>query len=122
LIYSLGKDPRGRRAEQLLAEGGVISVQILNEFSDVARRKIRMSWDDVKQALQVIHIFCPDPLPITLDTHQEALAITEKYGYRIYDALIVTSALEAKCTILFSEDMQDGQLIANRLKIRNPFK
>lgn len=81
-----------------------------------------MSWGEVQLGLETIEILCPDPLPITLDTHKEALAIAGKYGYRIYDALIVASALEAKCTILYSEDMQDGQLIANRLKIRNPFK
>jgi|ERR1700722_3576786 len=69
LLYSLGaKDPRGCRAEQLLLEGGVVSVQVLNEFSDVAHRKNRMSWSDVRQALQEIQFFCPDPSPITMDT------------------------------------------------------
>jgi predicted nucleic acid-binding protein len=80
-----------------------------------------MPWDEVRFAIENIKALCPDPLPITLDTHREASAIAEKYGYRIYDALIVASALEARCTILYSEDMQDGQVIDRRLTIRNPF-
>lgn len=123
LIYSLGaQDPRGRRAEQLLLEGGVVSVQVLNEFCDVARRKIRMSWDDVRQALRAIQFFCPDPVPITVDTHEHALIIAEGHDIRIYDALILASALATNCTSLYTEDLQDGQVIDHRLTIRNPFR
>ena len=114
-------DPRSHHAEELIAEGGKVSVQVLNEFAAVARRKTSMAWGEVQLALESIQILCPGPLPITLDTHQEALAIAEKYGFKIYDALIVASALEARCTILYSEDMQDGQVIDRRLTIRNPF-
>jgi predicted nucleic acid-binding protein len=122
LIYSLGNDPRGLRAEQLLAGGGVISVQILNEFSDVARRKIRMSWDHVKEALRVIQFFCPHPIPITMDTHEQAVIIADRHDIRIYDALILASALATNCTTLYTEDLQDGQVIEGRLTIRNPFR
>jgi predicted nucleic acid-binding protein len=122
LIYSLGNDSRARRAEQLLSEGGVVSVQILNEFCDVARRKIRLSWDDVRHALREIQIFCPDPVLITLDTHERALTIAERHDIRIYDALILASALETNCTTLYTEDLQDGQVIDRRLTIRNPFR
>lgn len=121
LIYSLGKDPRGRRAEQLLSEGGTVSVQILNEFADVARRKVHMSWDEVKQALHLILFFCPDPVPITMNTHEHALIIAEGHDIRIYDALILASALGTGCTTLYTEDLQDGQVIDHRLTIRNPF-
>ena len=122
LIYSMGKDARARLAEQLLSDGGVVSVQILNEFCDVARRKIRLSWDDVRQALREIQIFCPDPVPITMDTHQHASIIAERHDIRIYDALILASALATKCTTLYTEDLQDGQVIDGRLTIRNPFR
>lgn len=122
-VYAIVQDdPRTYDAEELITGGGTVSVQVLNEFAAVARRRIHMSWGEVQVALESIRILCPDPLPITLDTHDEALAIAERYGYRIYDALIVASALEAKCSVLYSEDMQDGQVIADRLKIRNPFK
>ena len=114
-------DPRSDHAEELIAEGGTVSVQVLSEFAAVARRKTKMPWVEIRRALDGIKALCPDPLPVTLDTHKEALTIAEKYGYRIYDALIVASALEARCTILYSEDMQDGQVIDSRLTIRNPF-
>jgi predicted nucleic acid-binding protein len=122
-VYALLQDdPRSDQAEKLMAEGGAISVQVLNEFAAVVRRKIKMPWDEVRFAIENIESLCPNPLPITIRTHQEALAIAEKYGYRIYDALVVASALEARCTILYSKDMQDGQVIDRRLTIRNPFR
>ena len=121
-VYAIVQDdPRSHHAEELIAEGGKVSVQVLNEFAAVARKKTSMAWGEVQLALESIQILCPDALPITLDTHKEALALAEKYGYKIYDALIVASALEARCTILYSEDMQDGQVIDRRLTIRNPF-
>jgi predicted nucleic acid-binding protein len=121
-VYAIIQDdPRSDHAEELIARGGTVSVQVLSEFAAVARRKTKMPWVEIRLALDGIKTLCPDPLPITLDTHTEALAIAEKYGYRIYDALIVASALEARCTILYSEDMQDGQVIDGRLTIRNPF-
>ena len=123
LIYAMvSGDSRRERAQQLVAQGGTISVQVLNEFVAVARRKMRMPWLDVIQALDAVRMLFPSPLAITIDTHREALAIAERYGYGIYDALIVASALEARCAILYSEDMQDGQVIDGRLTIQNPFK
>ena len=122
-VYAVVQDDRrSQRAEELIAEGGTVSVQVLYEFADVVRRKAKMPWDEVRFATENIKALCPEPLPITIDTHKEALAIAERYGYRIYDALIVASALEARCTILYSEDLQDGQVIDHRLRIRNPFR
>jgi predicted nucleic acid-binding protein len=121
-VYAIIQDdPRSDRAEELIAEGGTVSVQVLSEFAAVARRKTKMPWIEIRLALDSIKALCPDPLPVTIDTHKEALAIAEKYGYRIYDALMVASALEARCAILYSEDMQDGQVIERQLTIRNPF-
>jgi predicted nucleic acid-binding protein len=123
LIYAVAKnDPRASKAEALLADGGVISVQSLNEFVSVARRKLGMSWKEVKEFLDLICIFCPKPAPISFDTHRAALAIAEEYGYSIYDALVASAALEAGCKTLYSEDLQDGQIINRQLTIRNPFR
>lgn len=122
LIYALAKgDPRSSRAEELLAAGGVLSVQILNEFVSVARRKILMSWSEVAEALSAIRVLCSSPLPLTVDTHEAALKIAEKHGYGIYDALVVATALEAGCETLYSEDLQDGQTINGQVTIQNPF-
>jgi len=122
LIYAVAQDdPRSRSAEELLASGGVLSVQILNEFASVARRKILMPWIDVMEALNAFRVLCPSPLPITIELHEAALKIAEKHGYNIYDALVVSAALEAGCTTLYSEDLHDGQTIDGQLTIRNPF-
>jgi predicted nucleic acid-binding protein len=123
LIYALAKnDTRAPKAEALLASGGIVSIQSLNEFVSVARRKLGMPWKEVKQFLNLICILCPDPVPISLDTHKAALAIAEKYGYSIFDALIASAALESGCKTLYSEDLQDGQIINRQLTIRNPFR
>jgi predicted nucleic acid-binding protein len=123
LIYAMvSGDSRRERAQQLVAQGGVISVQVLNEFVAVARRKMRMPWEDVIEALNSVRILFPSPVSITLDTHEAALKIAQQYGFGIYDAQIASAALEAKCSTLYSEDMQDGQVIDHRLTIRNPFR
>jgi predicted nucleic acid-binding protein len=122
LIYAVGKnDPRAAKAEALLTSGGMTSVQSLNEFVSVARRKLGMSWKEVKEFLDLICVLCPAPVPISIDTHKGALTIAERYGYSIYDALIASAALEAGCKTLYSEDLQDGQIINRQLTIRNPF-
>lgn len=122
LIYAMvSGDSRRERAQQLVEEGGEISVQVLNEFVAVARRKMSMPWKDVIDAVDTIRILFPSPLAITMDTHQLALKIAQRYGFGIYDALIASSALEANCSTLYSEDMQDGQVVDGRMTIRNPF-
>ena len=115
-------DSRGQKAEALLVKGGLISVQVLNEFAAVARRKLNKSWPEVRRALGVLGVFCPEPLPLTVETHEAALQIAERYKYSIYDGLIIAAALAAGCNTVYSEDLQDGQVIGNSLTIRNPFK
>jgi predicted nucleic acid-binding protein len=123
LIYAVAKnDHRASKAEALLSGGGIISIQSLNEFVSVARRKLGMPWKQVNEFLDLICILCHDPVPISLDTHKGAVVIAEKYGYSIYDALIVSAALESDCNTLYSEDLQDGQIINRQLTIRNPFR
>jgi predicted nucleic acid-binding protein len=122
LIYAVAQDdPRSTQAEELLASGGMLSVQILNEFASVARRRILMSWSEVTEALDAFRVLCPSPLPITVAMHEAALKIAATHGYNIYDALVVSAALEAGCTTLYSEDLHGGQTIEGQLTIRNPF-
>jgi predicted nucleic acid-binding protein len=123
LVYGIAQnDPRTARAMALLRQGGTISVQVLNEFTNVAHRKLRRSWPEIIDALGALRILFPDPKPIGFATHQAALAIAQRDGLAFYDSLIIASALEAGCATLWSEDMQDGQVIDGRLKIRNPFQ
>ncbi len=123
LVYAaIQNDPRSAQAEELLSVERVISVQVLNEFVSVARGRFQLSWEDVKTAVQWIRILCSDPVPLTSDTHDEAVDIAEQYGYKFYNALIVAAALQAGCSTLYSDDMQDGQVIHGTLTIRNPFR
>ena len=121
VLYLLSADTaKADRAEDLLALGGTISVQVLNEFASVASRKLRMSLIEIREVLAQIRAVCAVE-PITIETHERALRIAERYGLPIYDALIVSAALLAGCKTLHSEDMQDGQVIERQLTIRNPF-
>ncbi len=123
LLYTLALgDPREAVAAGLLAQGGTVSVQVLNEFANVAYRKIRLSWAEVSAALASLRVLCAAPLPLTVATHETALALAKRHQFSFYDALIVASALEAGCTTLLSEDMQDGLVIEGRLTIENPFR
>jgi predicted nucleic acid-binding protein len=122
LVYALGeRDDRTPVAEALLATGGVISVQVLNELAAVAHRKLKMPWSEVTTALDAIKVLCPSPVSLTLATHDAALRLSTAHGFHIYDALIIAAALESECATLYSEDFQSGQLIEGRLTIRNPF-
>jgi predicted nucleic acid-binding protein len=121
LVYAFTSDRRAAAAQGLLERGGVTSVQGLNEFANVARRKLGMSWEEVRTALADIRTLCRTIVPLNLDTHSNALRIAEDRGYPIFDALIVASALGAGCDTLWSEDMQDGTVIDGRLRIANPF-
>lgn len=122
LVYVVSQqDERTSKAEALVANGGIISVQVLNELASVSRRKLGLSWEDVGDALAALRVLCPSPTPLTTDTHDAGLRIAAKYGFPFYDALIAAAALEAECTTLYSEDFQDGQVIEGRLTVRNPF-
>jgi predicted nucleic acid-binding protein len=121
LFYALGRDdPRQGVAQKLLTEGGVISVQVLNELAATLHNKLGMNWDEIHQAAESILILCPEPYNLTLETHRSALAFSKRYRYFIYDSLIIAAALEANCDTLYTEDLQHGQVIEN-LQIVNPF-
>ena len=122
LVYAFSDDARSTVAETLLAQGGDVSVQVLNEFTNVARRKLGFNWEQTRQALAAVRTLARAIHPIDLDTHTDAIALAQRYGFSFYDALIVASALRARCKILFSEDMHDGLVIGDGLRITNPFK
>ena len=122
VLYAVGHDEdRTELAEALLAQGGVISVQVLNEVAAVARRKLGMSWAEIGEVVAALRVFCTGPVALTVETHDAGRHIAARYGFSIYDGLIVSAALQARCTTLYSEDFQDGQLIEGTLTVRNPF-
>jgi predicted nucleic acid-binding protein len=122
LVYAMARqEPHTARAVALLRAGVTISVQVLNEFANVARRKLGWPWPEIANALAAVRVLCPGPRPIGVATHEAALTIAERDGFSFYDSLLIASALEAGCDTFLSEDMQDGRVVAGSLTIRNPF-
>ena len=121
VLYLLSGDAsKADCAEALIAEGGMISVQVLNEAANVMRRKLAMSWHETNQVIEAIRAVCAVE-SVTVDTHDAGRRIAERYGLSVYDAMITAAALLAGCDTLFSEDMQHGLVIDSQLRIKNPF-
>ena len=120
VLYLLDDGPKAERAAAILAGRPRISVQVLNEAMETCRRKAGLSWDETGAFLAGIRALCPVE-DVTLQTHAVGRALAERYGWSVYDAMIVAAALRAGCTRLWSEDLQDGQLVEDRLRIANPF-
>ena len=120
LVYALvGDAPLAERSLALLGAGGMVSVQVLNECANTLRRKFSADWPQTVNASERIRELCA-VVPITQDTHVRGLALAERHGFSVYDAMIVAAALIAGCKVLYSEDMHDG-LVVDRLTIRNPY-
>jgi len=121
LVYAFSDgDPRQIVALDLLLVGGAVGVQTLNEFVNVVTGKLKTPWPDAMLRLEVIQKLCEPAIPMTLNVHNRGLRIAQARGYHIYDSLMLAAALEASCTVFYSEDMHDGQAIES-LTIRNPF-
>ena len=110
LVYTVSTDPRKQRAAQVLGESGLISAQVLNEFTNAARKKLRLDWADIELAVSQFREVFDAILPLTEQTHSAALSFARDHKLAFYDALIVASALEANCDTLYSEDLQSGQM------------
>ena len=104
----------------MLAQGGTISAQVLNEFAAVASRQLGLSYAEIREGLEPVRAVCAVE-PLALETHDLGLHIAERYGFSIYDSLIVAAALLAGGGTLYSEDWPDGQAIDGGRVIRNPF-
>ncbi len=120
LVYAFLDAAKRDRAMEALSDGGVISAQVLNEFTNVARKKYRRAWPEIEAAVSVITARFPDIVPLTGELHASALALSRDHGFSFYDALIVAAAIEAGCDRLYSEDMQHGRAIGG-VSILNPF-
>lgn len=107
------------QTEDLLAEGGVISVQVMNEFANVALRKVCLGWSETRDFLDTFRATL-EIVPLTLETHERGIALAERYSLSVYDGMIVAAAMMAGCKTLYSEDMHDG-LVIDGLTIRNPY-
>jgi predicted nucleic acid-binding protein len=119
-IYAFIAGPKQQAARGGLMSGGVISVQVLNEFVNVMSRKMRQPWNEVERFLSIIRLRFPTAASLTIETHTTAFALARDHTISFYDALIVASALSAGCTTLFTEDLQYGRRFGDCVVI-NPF-
>lgn len=120
ILYLLDEGPKAERATALLRDGGVISVQVLNEALLNCRRKAGMTWDEARSFLGHVRYFC-EICDLTPRTHELGCAIGERYQLSVYDAMIVAAALETGCQTLYTEDMHHGLIVEDRLQVLNPF-
>lgn len=122
LLYLLsGDSDKADRVETLLSARGVVSVQVLNEIAAVMLGTLKMPLSAVRELLSTIRALCTVE-PVTVDTHDGGLAIVERYGFSLYDSMVVSSALLAGASTLYAEDLQHGQIIDARLRVTNPFR
>jgi predicted nucleic acid-binding protein len=121
LLYLLSADAsKADKAQALAADGGVISVQVLNELASVALRKLDMRFGEIREILSTIRAVCA-VIPVDIETHELGMDLVERHQLAVYDALIVAAALQAECRVLYTEDLRHGQQFG-RLTIRNPFE
>jgi predicted nucleic acid-binding protein len=122
VLYLLSADvDKADRAEALLKQRPVISVQVLNEVTHVCRRKLGMPWEEIAQFLALVRQFCP-VVSVTEEVHDRARQMAERHGLAFYDACIVASARIERCDSLYTEDMHHGLIVEDSLTLRNPFR
>jgi predicted nucleic acid-binding protein len=120
LLYLLsGDQAKANAAETLVSAGGIVSVQVLNEFASVATRKLRMLIPEVREVLGTVRRLCAVH-SLSVQSHDQGLEVANRYQLSVYNAMIVASAQQAGCKFLYTEDLQNGMAILG-LTIRNPF-
>ncbi len=121
LLYLISDDTKkAERTASRLLDGGVISVQVLNEFVNVARQKHRLRVGAIRPMLADL-IEAADRVPVTLAIHERGLDLIERHNFSTCDAMIAAAALDSNCHRLLSEDMHHGLLVDGALRIENPF-
>lgn len=121
LVYLASGDlVKADRAEELVAHGGSVSVQVLNEFANVARRKMGLPWPETRELLSTLRALL-SVHAVTVETHERGLALAGRHDFCVFDAMIVAAALGAGSDVLWSEDMHHGMVVDQSLRILNPF-
>jgi predicted nucleic acid-binding protein len=120
LYLTSGERSKAELVEDLLADRPVISSQVLNEITNVLRRKVRFDWVETNRFVDRV-ISLTTVLPITSDTNISARQVAERYRFAVYDSVVVASALEGGCARLLTEDLHHSQRIGD-LTITNPFR
>ena len=122
VVYAFAKDDaKIIVAEGILEKQPTISVQVISEFLNVCRVKLGM---DIAVRHELARELIAGCNVVTLEPRvvEKAMEIEVQAQLSYWDALIVASALDADCDTLYSEDLQDGQVFEERLKVSNPFR
>jgi predicted nucleic acid-binding protein len=121
ILYLLSADTgKANQAEAVINENCVISVQVLNEVTNIARKKLGLSWPQIAGFLELVRSICRVE-PLTIETHDRARIVAQRYKLSFYDAVIIASALIAGCDRLHTEDMHNKRVIDGTLTIHDPF-
>jgi predicted nucleic acid-binding protein len=122
LLYLVSADiAKADAVEALLRRRPFVSVQVLNEVASVCLRKLRMAWDDIDTLMKLVRGACK-VAPLTIETHDSACQLAQRYRLSFYDACIAASAHAARCRVLYTEDMHHGLAIGDGLLVQNPFE
>jgi len=122
LVYAVDRDQRSEHARSIMADAFVIGVQTLNEFANVLSHRSNWPWPDIASASRDIHALAEVVLDTTIEDHDKAFQIAERYRLSIYDALMLAIALRANCTTFYSEDLHHGLVVEDRLTVLDPFR
>ena len=121
IIYLISDDKhKSAIAAEILAQKPRISVQVLNEFTNVARKKLQLPWQEISYIIKRIETLCKIE-PLTIETNEKARNIAETHGLSFYDSLIVGAALLSGCDVIYTEDMHSGLIVEKSLTLKNPF-
>lgn len=121
VIYALGPNSeKAALAAPLFMDHPTISTQVLSETANVALKKLALPLSETGKLLAMLETTCRVEI-VTPATLQRALDVAGRYGFSWFDSLIIASALEAECDTLYTEDLQHGQVIEDKLTITNPF-
>ena len=121
LLYALSEDERAEKAQALLAQPFVISAQALNEFANVGRKKLNMSWADIREAVDAVVALSATIVPVSEKITLAGLDLAQRYQLSFYDATMIAAAIEGGCERFYSEDLRAGLIVEKQLTIVNPF-
>jgi predicted nucleic acid-binding protein len=105
----------------LISENGVVSYQVVHEFVSVALKKFPAVMSETELRAYITKVFQRfEVIGSSLELIENALDLRSRYKLSWYDSLIIAAALEAKCDVLYTEDLQHGQRFGE-LVVTNPF-
>lgn len=123
LVYfiSAEEDKKVKAGEVIFSGQEVhVSSQVMSEFITVCFSKSLLALEDltvlVDNFFESLRFSCVEE-----STIKKSLRLKKEFNYSYWDSLIIASALENNCSMLYTEDMQDGQIIDDKLTIVNPF-